>query len=388
MGQVALRAGGVLQVLAAALILTFASVAPAWSEKRVALVIGNAAYRDAPLRNPVNDARAMTAKLKAMGFEVILRENATKLEMERAIADFGDLLGPDTVGMFFYAGHGLQVNGRNQLVPVDARIVSEQRVRLETVDADIVLEQMAAARNRVNLVILDACRINPFERRFRATGNGLAQMSAPEGTLISYATAPGRVAADGDGANGIFTAELIKAIEEPGLKVEDVFKRVRVAVTQRTNGAQTPWEASSLTGDFFFVSPRQAPQSADATEIAFWNAIATSTNPALYEEYLRQYPSGRFASIAQIKLAEFKDEQARRDAARQRADEGQQRALRDDDARRRAEAEAAAKAQAEAEAKRKAAAEAEAKRIAAEESRKKAAEAEADRKSTRLNSSH
>ena len=224
----------------------------AWAAQpgRVALVIGNSTYREAPLKNPQNDAKAMAAALRDQGFEVILRQNASKIEMERAIADFGDKLSEGATGLFYYAGHGMQVNGRNFLIPVDAQISSEQRVRLETLDVDLVLDQMAAARSRVNVVILDACRNNPFERRFRSTGGGLAQINAPEGTLIAYATSPGKVAADGDGDNGLYTEELLKAVRQPGLKVEDVFKTVRVGVSRRSNGAQTPWEASSLVGDF------------------------------------------------------------------------------------------------------------------------------------------
>ena len=138
----------------------------------------------------------------------------------------------------------MQVNGRNYIIPTDAKLSSEQRVKLETIDIDAVLDQMQGARSKVNVVILDACRNNPFERRFRSTSGGLAQINAPEGTLIAYSTAPGRVAADGDGTNGLYTAELLKALRSPGLRVEDVFKQVRVNVARVSNGAQTPWEAS------------------------------------------------------------------------------------------------------------------------------------------------
>ncbi len=219
---------------------------------RVALVIGNSTYREAPLKNPQNDAKSMAAALRDQGFDVILRQNANKTDMERAIADFGDKLSEGATGLFYYAGHGMQVNGHNYLIPVDAQISSEQRVKLETLDVDVVLDQMTLAKSRVNVVILDACRNNPFERRFRTAGGGLAQINAPEGTLIAYATSPGKVAADGDGDNGLYTEELLKAVRQPGLKVEDVFKTVRVGVSRRSNGAQTPWEASSLVGDFYF----------------------------------------------------------------------------------------------------------------------------------------
>ncbi len=289
---------------------------PALAEKRVALVIGNAAYKDAPLKNPVNDARAMAAKLKELGFQVVQRENTTKLEMERAVADFGDLLNPDTVGLIFYAGHGLQVDGRNYLVPVDARVAAQTRVRLETVDVDILLEQMGAAGSRVNIVILDACRNNPFERRFRSYEGGLAQINAPTGTLIAYATAPGKTAADGSGANGLYTAELVRALDAPGLPVEEVFKRVRVEVARASSGTQTPWEASSLTGSFSFrEAPRVAPPApAPATvapppapavdkELVFWNSIQASQDPSMFDAYLRQFPNGSFVELARAKAA-------------------------------------------------------------------------------------
>lgn len=241
------------------ILLLLAAAMPALAKEKVALVIGNAAYKEAPLRNSVNDARAMAAKLRSLGFTVISRENGTKLEMERAVADFGDLLTEDSVSLFYFAGHGLQVDGRNFLVPVDARIATPQRVRLETLDVELVLDQMAAAGSRLNFVILDACRNNPFERRFRAIGGGLAQITAPQGTLIAYATAPGKVAADGTADHGLYTSELLKALDIPGLQVEEVFKRVRVEVARLSSGSQVPWEASSLTGTFYFRPPPPQP---------------------------------------------------------------------------------------------------------------------------------
>ena len=218
-------------------------------EPKIALLIGNSAYRESPLRNPVNDVRAMAGALRELGFTVLAHENTTKRAMETAILEFGRRLADGGVGFFYYAGHGLQVRGHNYLVPVDADIESEAATRIAAVDVDLLLEQMAEARNRVNVVILDACRNNPFERRLRGASKGLAAVDAARGTLIAYATAPGSVAADGEGANGLYTEELLKALRVPGLKVEEVFKQVRVGVTSRSKGAQTPWESSSLTGD-------------------------------------------------------------------------------------------------------------------------------------------
>jgi hypothetical protein len=218
-------------------------------EPRHALIIGNGAYREAPLRNPTNDAGAMARTLRELGFTVLAHENATKRTMETAIIEFGRRLANGGVGFFYYAGHGLQVRGRNYLVPVDAEIASEAATRIAAVDVDLLLEQMAEAKNRVNVVILDACRNNPFERRLRGASRGLTAIDAARGTLIAYATAPGSVAADGEGVNGLYTEELLRALRMPGLKIEEVFKQVRVGVMNRSKGAQTPWESSSLTGD-------------------------------------------------------------------------------------------------------------------------------------------
>ena len=253
-----------LAVAVIALVLAGGAALADVPAKKVALVIGNARYTTGDLKNPVNDARAMAKALRAKGFEVILRENTTKPELESAIADFGEALTEGATALFYYAGHGIQVQGHNFLLPVDVKIASEQRVKLETVDVDVVVDQMTAAHTKVSMVVLDACRNNPFERRFRAVGGGLAQVSAPEGTFIAYATAPGSIAADGEGANGVYTQEILRAIERPGLKVEDVFKTVRVNVSRITGGTQVPWESSSLTGDFYFT----LPLAGSAAEIA------------------------------------------------------------------------------------------------------------------------
>ncbi|HQW38134.1 MAG TPA: caspase family protein [Usitatibacteraceae bacterium] len=254
-----------LALLAAA--LASATILPALAEKKIALVIGNAAYPAAPLRNPVNDARAMAERLKAIGYDVALHTDVAQRDFTRAVSQFGQRLAPGSVALFYYAGHGMQVRGRNFLVPVDADIQSEASARSEAVDLDLVLEQLGPSR--LAMVILDACRNNPFEGRFRsAGGSGLAQVDAPKGTLLAYATAPGKVASDGEGSHGLYTAELMKAMDLPGAKVEEVFKAVRVNVIKATAGAQVPWESSSLTGDYFFrpavaARPVAEPKQAD-----------------------------------------------------------------------------------------------------------------------------
>ena len=228
------------------------------SEKRVALVIGNSGYASSPLKNPVNDARAMARTFRELGFDVLLRENAGEKDMKRAIEEFGDRLRGGGVGVFFFAGHGIQVASRNYLVPVDANIRNERDIDIDAIDVNRVLSRMEDARNRLNIVILDACRDNPFSRSFRSAARGLASIDAPSGTLIAYATAPGKLARDGDGANGLYTAELVKAVRESSLRLEDVFKRVRASVRRQSNGEQIPWEASSVEGDFVFNLGRVA----------------------------------------------------------------------------------------------------------------------------------
>ncbi|MGA2401954.1 MAG: SUMF1/EgtB/PvdO family nonheme iron enzyme [Syntrophobacteraceae bacterium] len=232
---------------------------PNQPEKRTALVIGNAAYASGPLRNPVNDARAMAKALEDLSFEVTLKENLDQKQMKREIQVFGEKLQKGGVGLFYYAGHGIQVNGRNYLLPVGAAIEHEKQVEYEAVDLGAVLSEMDYAHARMNIVILDACRDNPFARSFRSTSQGLASVDAPTGTLIAYATAPGSVANDGQGENGVYTGELIKAMIQPGLKIEDVFKQVRSAVREATGGRQVPWESSSLEGDFYFLFPQHQP---------------------------------------------------------------------------------------------------------------------------------
>src|SRR5882724_2465155 len=295
--------------IAVCVLASVASAQSARPEQRIALVIGNSAYPEAPLRNPVNDVRAMAQALRELGFTVLAHENANKRTMETAIIEFGRRLAEGGVGFFYYAGHGLQVRGRNYLVPIDAEIESEAITRIAAVDVDLLLEQLAEAKNRVNIVILDACRNNPFERRLRGASRGLAAVDAARGTLVAYATAPGSVAADGDGKNGLYTEELLEALREPGLKIEEVFKRVRINVARRSKGAQTPCESSSLTGDLVVnvtvnvtTVAATLPTTADR-ESLFWASIKDGTDPAGFESYLKQYPDGVFAPLARQRLA-------------------------------------------------------------------------------------
>src|SRR5258706_3882864 len=256
-----------------------AQVVQGRKEQRLALVIGNGTYKSSPLTNPINDARSMADALTATGFTVMRKENASLKEMTLALRDFGDRLKKGGVGLFYYAGHGMAVKGRNFLIPVDAEIAREDEIAFNALDANAVLDKMESAGNRLNLVLLDACRHNPFARSFRSASQGLAQMDAPVGTLVSFATAPGQVASDGNGKNGLYTQHLLANMTRPGLKIEDLFKAVRVNVRKDSNGQQVPWEASSLEGDFYFVTaaPSPAPAQAAAPASASSAVVAASS---------------------------------------------------------------------------------------------------------------
>lgn len=230
------------------------------AEPRTALVIGNSTYAGAPLKNAGNDAQDMAAKLRELGFQVIERVNADRQTMRQALRDFEQQLRQQRgVGLFYYAGHGVQLNGRNYLIPVGADIHQEFEVPDESLDADAVLRAMESAGNDLNILILDACRNNPFARSFGVASRGLARMDGPAGTFIAYATAPGSVSQDGNSRNSPYTRSLLAAMSKPGLSLEQVFKQVLVAVERETGGSQIPWVASSLRGDFFFVQPNAAP---------------------------------------------------------------------------------------------------------------------------------
>lgn len=242
-----------LKLMCAALICCALLASPALAEKRVALVIGNAAYENSPLKNPVNDAGDMEKMLKSLGFDVIARLNANQKQMEDAIRQFQAKLSKDAMGLFFFAGHGMQVGGVNYLIPIGAKIQQESDIKYESVDAGRVMDAMHEAGNPLNIVVLDACRDNPFARGSRSGANkGLARMDAPSGTFIAYATAPGDTAADGDGRNGVFTKYMLEYMPTPNLEVDKVLKKVRVSVMRETGKKQVPWQSSSLTGDFFF----------------------------------------------------------------------------------------------------------------------------------------
>lgn len=224
------------------------------SEKKLALVIGNGNYPSGPLANPENDARSMTDVLLNLGFRVQAYENLNQGQIKKVIDDFGASLKGNDVGLFYYAGHGIQAKGYNYLIPVDAQLQTEEQVDYDCVRADRVLALMETSGTKVNIIILDACRNNPFERSWTrsATGKGLAFMSAPRGTLIAYATAPGSTASDGSGMNGLYTSALLESIRIPGITIIQMFQNVRNIVSQKSHDQQIPWESTSLTADFYF----------------------------------------------------------------------------------------------------------------------------------------
>jgi len=280
------------------------------TEDRLAIVIGNAAYRSfSQLDNPVNDARLMAGQLEKAGFRVLRYENLDRNSLFRAMRDFGDRLNDRTIAVFYYAGHAVQLRDRNFLVPIEAEIRNEDEIELASVDVGFVLSRMSAAKSRINIVILDACRNNPFVKTRRA--KGLAQMDAPVGTYLAFATAPGQVSEDSpdpNSQNSLYTAQLARHILTPGLPVETLFKRVRDAVVRGSNGAQVPWENSSLLSEFAFVpgvaqASKSSPEEEAAGEVAFWNSIQTSNRADEYRAYLRQYPQGRFIALAQTRIA-------------------------------------------------------------------------------------
>ncbi len=238
-------------LLAGSLFLT--QVSEASAARRIALVIGNGGYDKRALKNPTRDVDLMEKTLISLGFKVSKYKNLNQKQMKRRIRDFGEQLNNDTVALFYYSGHGMQVEGQNYLIPIDAEINKESDVDIESVRAESIAAQMDLARGKVNIIILDACRNNPLERSFRRGGTrGLAGLRAAEGTIVAYSTTPGQTADDGDGNYSPYTEALVAEMVKPGLPIELMFKGVRKAVKAATKGVQIPWENSSLTENFTF----------------------------------------------------------------------------------------------------------------------------------------
>jgi formylglycine-generating enzyme required for sulfatase activity len=284
---------------------------PAGAEPRVALVIANGDYGGdiGSLKNPVNDGKLIAAALQKVGFKVILVTNGDQRTMKKALTDFGQQLadaGPSSTGLFYYAGHGIQLNGENYLIPVHANIRREGDVDLEALSADAVLKELSFAASKVQIVILDACRNTPFTRSFRGGTLGLAKVDAPIGSFVAYSTAPGSVAADGQGANSPFAGALAAELQKPGASIEEMFRNVRAKVIAETDSQQIPWDSSSLTAPFYFNKDFSSAGSSAAADQLFWSSIQSSTDPADFEAYLKKFPRGAFADLAANRLKELK----------------------------------------------------------------------------------
>jgi hypothetical protein len=277
---------------------------------KVALVVGNGKYKDAPeLKNAPNDAKAIGETLKASGFAVTLLLESNRDALIGAIRDYVHAMEQrKAVGLFYFAGHGVQLDWRNYMLPVDAVIDKVDDVAKQSVDVARLMEGLTKAANPMNVIILDACREDPFGKS-RKPQKGLSQMDAPTNTILAYATSPGNVASDGDGANGLYTENLLREMKVPEAKIEDVFKRVRLGVRRKSAGAQIPWESTSLEEDFWFIPPKELKKQSDAEkerafkeQLAIWEKIKDATEPGPLEDYLRRFPNGDYCELAQLQL--------------------------------------------------------------------------------------
>jgi uncharacterized caspase-like protein len=340
------------------LVLCLFATETALAETRVALVIGNAAYKHAPeLKNPRHDAEAIGALLKQLGFEVVLGVDLDESGMRRELQAFSAKLDNATVALVYFAGHGLQVHGRNYLMPVDSKLERESDLIFQGVMLDQV-QRLLEQSQRINILILDSCRDNPLAKnlaramgtRSNAIGRGMGANQSGVGTLIVYATQPDNVALDGDKQrHSPFAEALIAHIATPGLEVRQMLTRVRASVIKATNGKQVPWVSESMTSDFFFAAapasgPDKAPPPSPTTvpegEVVFWQSIKDSKNAADFRDYLKRWPNGLFADLARRRLADLEAVAARDRAAAEgekRADDEQRR--QEEEARKRAEQE-------------------------------------------------
>src|ERR1700716_379462 len=317
--------------IAAAALLVSANAA--FADKRVAFVVGNGAYRNvAPLPNPAIDAKSMAKMLRNVGFDVVEGSNLTRDKMTEKLLDFGKKAEGADVALFFYAGHGIAVNGSNYLLPVDADLKSEMDVKLGTaLNVDLTLEQTMGDA-KVKLVFLDACRDNPFAAKIRSAKatrsvsvqSGLAEMKSGEGTLIAFATGPGQTALDGEaGTNSPFTRALMANIASPGVEIQQAMTKVRAQVNEETNKGQLPWGHTNLIGSVY-LNPVAAPAASAAApattgaiaaassggsdvELEFWRSVKESNKPEELNAYLSSYPNGQFRSLALARIASLEN---------------------------------------------------------------------------------
>jgi len=283
---------------------------PTSDPSRLALIIGNSSYHSAPLVNPANDAKAVAGLFAQAGFTVDSRLNATRTDMMSAIEHFGTAAKrPETkLVVFYYAGHGAQLDWRNYLLPVDAVVEKQEHMKQRCVDLGLLLGRFSAAKDKTFIVILDACRNNPFGTSYRPEQKGLSQFDAPVGSLLAYATSPGNVASDGDGDNGLYTENLVRELSKRSTRIEDALKRVRLNVRLASHGEQIPWETTSLESDVFIFNEGQKKlteaelENLAEADITEWSRIKSSRKTDDWIGYLRNFPNGRFAEIAQMRL--------------------------------------------------------------------------------------
>lgn len=288
------------------------------STAQQALVIGNSQYADMPLGNPVNDATAVSSLLKTAGFVTDTQLNTTRANLIAAMERFTKVIkqSQTKVVVFYYAGHGAQLDWRNYLVPVDAAVTKRSDMQSRCVDLNNFLGQLSQIKDKTFIIILDACRDDPFGNRYKVESKGLSQFDAPVGSLLAYSTSPGKVASDGSGANGLYTENLVRELSVPNVRVEDALKRVRLNVRMASNGDQIPWETTSLETDIYLFSSANKKQSAAdlerliQEEITDWSTVKNSKVQAEWVAYLRKYPNGRFSEVAQQRLKNLMLEQA------------------------------------------------------------------------------
>jgi TRAP transporter TAXI family solute receptor len=289
-------------------------------ESKVALVIGNANYNHfSKLKNSRNDAKDMQTVLESKGFKVYYLQDASLRDMKKAVRDFAYDIKNGGVGMVYYAGHGVEVDGKNYLIPVDANIPAKDEVEFEALAVDLIVNKMETAKNRLNILVLDACRNDPFSR---SGGGGLAAINNAKGMYVAYATAPGEVASDGKDKNGLFTKHLIQEMQKPQT-LESVFKNTRVSVMRESNERQLPWTSSSVMGEFYFTIPdgkvvsqtkrETYPQSSNTVnpkEKIFWELVKEENDIEHYKLYLQKYPRGFYKEFAKLKIKSLKKEKS------------------------------------------------------------------------------
>lgn len=303
------------------------SLPPGWANvpdpSRLALIIGNNAYPDSPLKNPVNDAQDMGKLLTNAGFTVTSHIDIRHKEMAAAIDRFGTAIRNPEVKLvvFYYAGHGVQLDWRNYLLPIDAVADTSATLRQSCVDLNQVIGTFGKTKGKTFIIVLDACRDNPFGSSYQPEQKGLSQFDAPVGSLLAYATSPGNVASDGSGKNGLYTENLVRELSIRGTRIEDALKRVRLNVRLSSNGAQIPWETTSLEDDVFIFNDQKKKLSEAEQEklleadLAAWARIKTSSKADDWVDYLRNFPNGRFAEIAQTRLARLLAEKEKKTVA-------------------------------------------------------------------------